>query len=41
MFSKTNLLATITGGIAMFLLGYLIWGMAMVSFLKAIRLTTL
>lgn len=35
MFSKTNLLATITGGIAMFLLGYLIWGMAMVSFFES------
>ena len=35
MFSKPNLLATITGGIAMFLLGYLIWGMAMVSFFES------
>lgn len=27
MFSKSNLLATLVGGIAMFVLGYVLWGM--------------
>lgn len=27
MFSKSNLLATLTGGVAMFVLGYVLWGM--------------
>lgn len=32
MFSKSNLLATLAGGATMFLLGYLIWGVATVDF---------
>lgn len=34
MFSKQNLLATVAATIAMFILGYLIWGMALVSFFE-------
>lgn len=32
MFTKSNLLATLIGGVAMFFLGYLVWGMALSSF---------
>ena len=32
MFSKSNLLATLVGGVAMFFLGYLVWGMALSNF---------
>ncbi|WP_445384015.1 hypothetical protein ACT6NV_08300 [Robiginitalea sp. IMCC44478] len=34
MFSKQNLLATVAATIAMFILGYLIWGMALMSFFE-------
>ncbi|MBC2837850.1 hypothetical protein [Robiginitalea sp. SC105] len=34
MFSKQNLSATIVAAVAMFLLGYLIWGMATMSFFE-------
>ena len=35
MFSKQNLLATVAGTVTMFVLGYLIWGMATASFFEA------
>lgn len=34
MFSKHNLLATLAATVAMFLLGYLIWGIAMMEFFE-------
>ncbi len=34
MFSKSNLLATLIGGIVMFFLGYLIWGIATADFFE-------
>ncbi len=34
MFTKQNLVATLVGGVAMFILGYLIWGMATMSFFQ-------
>ena len=34
MFSKSNLLATLVGGVVMFFLGYLIWGMATADFFE-------
>lgn len=34
MFSKQNLLATLAGTLAMFILGYLIWGMATADFFE-------
>ena len=34
MFSKQNLLATLAGTVAMFLLGYLIWGIATQDFME-------
>ncbi len=34
MFSKQNLLATLAATVAMFILGYLIWGMATMSFFE-------
>ena len=36
MFSKQNLLATVAGTVTMFVLGYLIWGMATASFFEAV-----
>ncbi len=39
MFTKQNLLATIVAAIAMFLLGYLLWGMALAGFLEAHTIT--
>ncbi len=35
MFAKQNLLATLAGTVGMFLLGYLIWGLAMVEFFES------
>ncbi len=35
MLTKQNLLATLAGTVGMFLLGYLIWGMAMVGFFES------
>ena len=35
MFTKQNLLATLAATVGMFLIGYLIWGMAMVSFFES------
>lgn len=35
MFSRQNLLATLAATVAMFLLGYLLWGMAMMDFFEA------
>src|SRR5690606_41626174 len=32
MFSKSNLMATLVGGVVMFFLGYLVWGMALSNF---------
>ena len=34
MFTKQNLLATAAAAVAMFLLGYLLWGIALVSFFE-------
>ncbi len=34
MFSKSNLLATLVGGVVMFFLGYLIWGIATADFFE-------
>ena len=34
MFSKSNLLATLVGGVVMFFLGYLIWGVATADFFE-------
>ncbi len=34
MFSKSNLLATLVGGIVMFFLGYLVWGVATADFFE-------
>ncbi|MGB5189027.1 hypothetical protein [Robiginitalea sp.] len=39
MFTKQNLLATAAAAVVMFLLGYLLWGMALASFLEAHTLT--
>ena len=39
MFSKQNLLATVAATVTMFVLGYLIWGMAAASFFEAHTLT--
>lgn len=39
MFTKQNLLATLAATVAMFLLGYLLWGIALVSFFEAHTLT--
>lgn len=41
MFSKQNLLATVAATVAMFVLGYLIWGMAMVDFYESHTTTSL
>lgn len=35
MFSKSNLLATLAAAVVMFILGYLIWGIATVDFFEA------
>lgn len=35
MFSKQNVLATLAGTVAMFLLGYVIWGIATVDFFES------
>lgn len=35
MFSKQNLLATLAGTVAIFILGYLIWGIATMEFFEA------
>lgn len=40
MFSKSNLLATLSGTITMFFLGYLIWGVATQDFFEAHTLTS-
>jgi len=34
MFSKSNLLATLVGAVTMFILGYLVWGMAAADFFE-------
>ncbi len=39
MFTKQNLLATVAATVVMFLLGYLLWGIALVSFFEAHTLT--
>ena len=39
MFTKENLLATVAGTVTMFILGYLIWGMAAASFFEAHSIT--
>ena len=39
MFSKQNLLATVAATVTMFVLGYLIWGMAMVDFYESHTIT--
>ncbi|MCO5724613.1 hypothetical protein [Robiginitalea marina] len=39
MFSKQNLLATLAATVTMFVLGYLIWGIAAVSFFEAHTIT--
>ena len=39
MFSKSNLLATLVGGVAMFVLGYLFWGMLGESLMEGHTLT--
>ena len=39
MFSKQNLLATVAAAVTMFVLGYLIWGMAMVDFYESHTIT--
>lgn len=39
MFSKQNLLATLAATVAMFILGYLIWGIATMSFFEEHALT--
>ncbi|MEM9001031.1 MAG: hypothetical protein AAGB24_12275 [Bacteroidota bacterium] len=41
MFSKSNLLATLAATIAMFLLGWLIWGFATVDFFEGHTLTNI
>ena len=39
MFSKSNLLATVAATVVMFLLGYLIWGVATVDFFESHTIT--
>ena len=39
MFTKQNLLATLAGAVTMFILGYLLWGMALVEFLDGHTIT--
>lgn len=41
MFSKSNLLATLAGTVTMFLLGYLIWGIATVDLMEGYTLNSL
>ncbi len=41
MFNKQNLLVTLAGTVVMFLLGYVIWGMATMSFFEAHSNTSL
>lgn len=39
MFTKQNLLATVAATVTMFLLGYLLWGIALVSFMESHTIT--
>ncbi len=41
MFTKQNLLATLAGFVAMFVLGYVIWGIATVDFFEGHTLTNI
>lgn len=41
MFSKSNLLATLAAAVVMFLLGYLIWGIATVDFFESHSLSNI
>ena len=39
MFTKQNLIATLAGTVTMFIVGYLIWGMALVEFYESHTIT--